>query len=367
MRHSLRNILCDQIDFVGTPGTRASTSRTGIPFFKSIQLAYVMSVTTSLEAPVRARTPRGIAAPESPVFILGMHRSGTTVLYEMLSATGNWNTLWAWHVASYDEILAGRTEASESQARFAQRLADAGMETRGVDAVKAGPETKEEYCFITDNKGYGSKLTDKAFPLFCEICQTVQGTQPQDRPLLLKNPWDFGNAPVIRRLIPSARFVYIHRHPIETINSMWKFLNQAFQEPNAYMAMMSERYADVTRSKWKMGALRSFVRNCPGTFIEGLILWFGKQCKSYLQSIDQIPQAERVEITYDQLCGQPNETMQRIREHLNLVDDGIDFSSMVKRRPRKIDARVDAKSAKIEKRAAKYLAHVSQFEQPAAS
>lgn len=302
-----------------------------------------------------------LIATEDPVFILGMHRSGTTVLYEMLAATGHWNTLWAWHVASYDEIRAGKTEHDISRAKFAQRLADTGMETRGVDAVKARPETKEEYCFIMDNKGFGSKLTKKALPLFREICETVQSTQAESRPLLLKNPWDFGNAHVVRELIPTARFVYIHRHPIETVNSMWRFLNAAFQEPNAYLAMLSERYLGITQSRWKMGALRTVVRRIPGAFIDGLILWFGKACDAYLKSIDLVPESERMEITYDELCAQPNATMARIRQQFNVPDNGVDFSEMISRRSGRVDSRVAAKSAKIERRMAAYLTKLGQL------
>lgn len=280
----------------------------------------------------------------------------------MMTEMGHWNTLWAWHVACYDEIREGKVDAEQSQAGFAQRLKDAGMETRGVDNVKAGPMSKEEYCFISDNKGFGSKLTAKGLPLFCEICETVQGTQQPGRSLLLKNPWDFGNAPVIKQLIPSARFVYIHRHPIETINSMWKFLNQVFREPNHYMAMMSERYDEIINSGWRWGGLSGFTKTFPGTFVNILVWWFGQQCDSYLKSIGQVEEADRVEITFDQLCGQPNETMAKIRSQFDLPEDGVDFSTMIQRRPRKIDPLVEAKEAKITRRAKKYLDHVRQID-----
>ena len=321
-----------------------------------------MSVSPSEHSSVsNPATASGHDPLDSPVFILGMHRSGTTLLYEMLTETGHWNTLWAWHVASYDEIRAGGVEHAASQAAFSQRLADAGMETRGVDAVKAGPESKEEYCFIMDNKGCGTKLTPRGLPLFQEICTTVQGTHAESRPLLLKNPWDFGNAPVIRQLLPSARFVYIHRHPQETVDSMWRFLNQAFQEPNAYMAMMSQQYAGITQSRWKMGLLSNIVRRIPGLFIDGLISWFGKSCDAYLKTIDQVPAEIRVDITYDELCAHPNETIQRIRTQLDLPDDGYDFSSMISRRNRACHSLVEARSGKIERRMAAYLRHISEL------
>ena len=124
-------------------------------------------------------------APPAPVFILGLHRSGTTILYEMLSALKHWNTLWAWHISNYDEIRAGKVDHTTSQSRFTERLLQTGMQTRGVDSIKAGPETKEEYCFILDNEGYGFRLTDKSLPAFHVMCETIQSTFPHPRPLLL--------------------------------------------------------------------------------------------------------------------------------------------------------------------------------------
>ena len=300
-------------------------------------------------------------AVRDPLFILGMHRSGTTLLYEMLSVMGHWNTLSAWHVASYDEIREGRIGHEVLQANITKRLADAGMETRGVDAVVAGPGAREEYCFIMDNKGFGNELTPRAFPMFQEICATVQGTHSCQRPLLLKNPWDFANGHVIQELIPSARFVYIHRHPMETVSSMWHFLHAALQEPNPYMEMLSRRYRDITHSRWKMGLLGNVVRRCPGSFIDALIWWFGSKCDGYLKSNSRIPEHKRIDITYDELCGHPNETMARIRQHFNVADNGTDYSSMISRRKAVCDRLVTAKSRKIERRMREYVRHMQQF------
>ncbi len=303
-------------------------------------------------------------AARDPLFILGMHRSGTTLLYEMLSVMGHWNTLSAWHVAGYDDIREGKIEHDVLRSNITKRLADAGMETRGVDAVMAGPETREEYCFIMDNKGFGNELTPRAFPLFQEICATVQGTYLSQRPLLLKNPWDFGNGHVIQKLIPSARFVYIHRHPTETVSSMWRFLHAALQEPNPYLEMLSRRYREITHSRWKMGLLGNAVRHCPGSFIDALIWWFGGKCDGYLKSNSSIPLQKRIDITYDELCEHPNETMARIRQHFDVADNGTDYSSMISRRKAVCDHLVTAKSRKIERRMRKYVSHMQQFSNP---
>jgi Sulfotransferase family len=313
------------------------------------------------EPPVEAASENSQPVTD-PVFILGMHRSGTTLLYEMMACLEQWNTLWAWHVACYDEIREGKTEQGLSLSRFSEHLRKAGIETRGVDAIKAGPETKEEYCFIMENHGYDNKLSRAEFSQFQELCATVQSTYSQQRPLLLKNPWDFGNAHVIRELIPSARFVYIHRHPVETINSMFRLLRGVLKTPNTYLETMSRRYRRVANNRWKKGLLNNTVQHLPGPFIDGLIWWFGRHCDDYLASIGRIPESARVEVTYDELCAQPNETMARIRQHFDLPDNDTDFSSMIKIRNSECDRRVVAKLPKIKRRMRAYLVrHARSF------
>ncbi len=298
----------------------------------------------------------------SPVFILGMHRSGTTLLYEMLTHTGCWNTLWAWHVISFDEIESPDVDLAHSQDNLLKRFADAGLETRGVDAVKVQLETKEEYGFILDNRRQGAKITRKNLPLFHQIGKSVQRTFPEQRPLLLKNPWDFGNAPLIKELIPSAKFVYIHRPPEEAVSSMWKFLSQALLKKNEYMAMLSTRYEKLNRTRLKLGLMRRFITRHPQWFVKILVRWLGKCCDRYLNSVGQIEEHDRIEITYDQLCAAPDATIAAILSHLGMTGANVDYSAMIERRGGRIDDLVKAQLPAIERRFAAYTRHVSTIE-----
>jgi hypothetical protein len=298
---------------------------------------------------------------DSPTFILGMHRSGTTLLYEMLARSGCWNTLWAWHVTAYDEIEPANADLEESKARLSRRFADAGLETRGVDSIRVSIETMEEYGFILDNRGQGPRITRKNFPLFQGICRTVQRTFSEPKPLLLKNPWDFGNAPLIRELMQSARLVYIHRSPIEVVNSMWKFLRGVFTEKNEYMTMLSTQYERLTRTRVRIGALRWVIKHQPMIFVKGLIRWFAKSCDLYLKTATQIAERDRIEVTYDQLCSAPDSTIAAILEHCGVHGADVDYSSMIERRTGKIDELVAAQSAAIERRFAAYLRQISEI------
>ena len=56
-----------------------------------------------------------------PVFIVGDHRSGTTVLYQLLASTGAFSVVTAYHVICYDRIVADHLFKQAGAAR--QRLA----------------------------------------------------------------------------------------------------------------------------------------------------------------------------------------------------------------------------------------------------
>jgi hypothetical protein len=51
------------------------------------------------------------------------------------------------------------------------------------------------------------------------MCKKIQFIAGNDKPILLKNPYDFPNFLYIKRVFPNARFVFIHRNPLKTISS----------------------------------------------------------------------------------------------------------------------------------------------------
>lgn len=62
-------------------------------------------------------------------------------------------------------------------------------------------------------------ITRKNVALFTEMCKKIQFIAGNDKPILLKNPYDFPNFLYIKRVFPNARFVFIHRNPLKTISS----------------------------------------------------------------------------------------------------------------------------------------------------
>ncbi len=183
-----------------------------------------------------------------PVFIVGDHRSGTTLLHRLLADTGCFNYVSAYHVIRYDEVLTdfvgGRTGAAnqEIMAEFQRQ----GLKDRGIDATPAVPEAPIEYGFImagTTNRR--PRITEKTLPKFQELAQKIQYVGDPKKPLLLKNPWDVICFMDIKRFYPDARFVFIHRHPANVLNSQLRAIRSMLEARNGFTAMIAPWYREL--------------------------------------------------------------------------------------------------------------------------
>src|SRR4051812_34666393 len=88
-----------------------------------------------------------------PVFIIGDHRSGTTLLYQMLAATGHFNVVTAYDVIQYDSLLQahldGKTDQAKSKLNY--EFAAVGLTDRVIDGVRVSADLTEEYGFVIDD------------------------------------------------------------------------------------------------------------------------------------------------------------------------------------------------------------------------
>jgi len=112
----------------------------------------------------------------NPIFIMGDHRSGTTLLYQTLVATECFNCVRADHAIEYDEILDNYVNNIENQARLelSELFRNQGITDRGIDKVVATPDLPEEYGFIFINAGYESHMNHENLPLFTQPKKSTQ-------------------------------------------------------------------------------------------------------------------------------------------------------------------------------------------------
>ena len=89
-----------------------------------------------------------------PVFIVGLHRSGTSILYKMLTETGNFNPVTAYHLINYNELLLNHHLKKEEFAKqlLTESFREKGLRDRGIDRLKVTAEFAEEYGFLLNKK-----------------------------------------------------------------------------------------------------------------------------------------------------------------------------------------------------------------------
>jgi hypothetical protein len=264
--------------------------------------------------------------PFRPYFIIGDHRSGTTLLHRLLAGTGSFNYVSAYHVMRYNEILTnhleGRTEAAKTA--LANTFAQLGMKNRIIDDTPTTPDAPVEYGFILAAalNVRRALLTPAAQEKFEELCRKVQYLSDPQKPLLLKNPWDVLNFVSIKERVPSARFIFIHRHPLTVMTSQVHAIRSMLAARNPFVAMLAPWYAKLYERRLQLSAARFFDASPFDLWVRLVGLHTIRVARYFLANIGALPAADYVSLTYEELCRRPDETMERILRFAGVADAG---------------------------------------------
>jgi len=170
-------------------------------------------------------------APQEPLFILGLWRSGTTVLHELLTATGSFVTPLTWQCFNPSTcFLTGPPERDASAARpmDAGRIAALGPQEDEFALTLLGEPSV--YRGLIDPRRLrecGAKLWQDEEGELARWRDFVRGVAvgaPGAR-LLLKSPSHTFRLPRLQAAYPRARFLWIGRHTGEVLGSsvrMWR-------------------------------------------------------------------------------------------------------------------------------------------------
>ncbi len=264
-----------------------------------------------------------------PVFILGLHRSGTTLLYELLGATGCFNVVTARHVAFFDGIARPGGDVEGFDRRVAERFGSLEQADRGVDGVSVGPDTPEEYGFLlerlTGSRGF-SASSGGALRCICDMIQRDSGAR---RPTLLKNPWDFDRADLLREVFPGARFVFIHRNPFHVLSSTLRMTLALAERRSAYLAMLSDRYAALSESEFPWRVVRRLGRGAPGLMADWIIRYFASRAKGFLRVMPRGDWGSFPHIRYEELCEDPDDVISTTLDRLGFTLTAQDFAGHI--------------------------------------
>ncbi|MFN5961458.1 MAG: sulfotransferase [Verrucomicrobiota bacterium] len=298
----------DWLSLLGEPGRRID------PEFRvraavATMLTMATSALSRFEPEVKL-TPAQEAAWERPVFVLGLPRSGTSMLHQLLAR--NPSLCFASKADCYHPhtLLAIRQLGLH---RIMTRLNPA--RSRSMDGVLTGWELPEEDNIaigiltgfgIRVDSIFGNPVRDTpcrpampehfavpwqaAFRRFSRKLAMVHGL-----PALFKSPTNTVSIPWILRVFPQARFITIFRHPHSHFQSL--------------MA------TDAGRDKYAgWNALR---RRGTGSTSE-LAAFGGRMANAYFATRGLIGNKNLCEVRYEDLVNDPVTVLAGIHEHLSI-------------------------------------------------
>ena len=282
--------------------------------------------------------------PVRPVFIMGLHRSGTTFLYDSVARAFPLSQLSLYRLFYYRRLLCN---ARDGQADVDQRKLDAcfaalGIRDRKIDSVPVAADEVEEYGFLLRRLGGSFKLSEDTAPLFEEMCRKLLALEPDSEAVLLKNPWDTANARWIAGRYEQARFIYISREPIAVLNSMLNAFLAYLDGPQHYLEMLLD--TGNGRKGYRKGYLIwLLMRGLRAVLGERAIALLARpmlarhvarEVVSYRQQLAAMPGNQAVEVDYAQLVQNPGETMTALAEFLDLPLRNVDELGLRAAKPR---------------------------------
>ena len=191
-----------------------------------------------------------LPSPADPIFVTGLPRSGTTYLFNLLALDSNHRSPKYWEIMSPLPLIKGnfgikkREWKINAELKFARTIIP---KLRHMHHIRA--QTPEEcellatinvrsfvYMCMANVPEYVEYLKDCSFEsVFIWHKKFFQMLELTGRPKrwLLKDPSHIGHIPEILKIYPNARFINIHRSPMESIASfcsLTKNIRSAFSK-----------------------------------------------------------------------------------------------------------------------------------------
>ena len=179
---------------------------------------------------------RSLPEPADPIFLTGLPRSGTTFLFNLLSLDPSHRSPLYWEImnplplAKTSQQKKWRQNKINFQLKFARTIIP---KLRAMHHIRG--ETPEEcmliatmnirsivYLCMADVPEYAEYLKSCSFEsVFLWHKRFLQVLEITKRPKrwLLKDPSHIGHIPEILSAYPNAKFINIHRDPVESIGS----------------------------------------------------------------------------------------------------------------------------------------------------
>lgn len=253
----------------------------------------------------------GTTLTHDPVFILGHWRSGTTFLHYLMACDPqfgvmtNFRTFYPWFMDAGKKSLARRllarsipakrwdnmalTSDSPQEEEFALHLLTGASAYTGWYFPRRLRHFFEKYALLqfgdeTDRARFGQQYLH----LIKKLTAICGGKR-----LLLKNPPNTGRISLLLELFPNARFVYLQREPAEVFYSTLRMHEQVLDRFSATPCYRVDLPAFVPA-------------------------FYARLMERYEADKTLVPPGNLVEITYEQLTLDPEQTLHAIYDALAL-------------------------------------------------
>jgi hypothetical protein len=214
-----------------------------------------------------------------------------------------------------------------------------GITTRKTDELEVTADYAHEYMYIFSQKNYPWKLTAKNKQLFEELCKKLRYISDNNKPLLLKNPYDYPNFLFVKKNYPNAKFIFIHRNPLEVISSSLRLYETRFKNEDKLMGLYYEQYTKLFQNPLALFLARIYYTSCFPLGVFKIIWHSTKANKYFLKNIKYLSDEDYISINYEKLCMEPNKVIIKILDFLNMKTDK-DFNKYVKPRKLKLIPRI---------------------------
>jgi hypothetical protein len=270
-----------------------------------------------------------------PVFIMGVQRSGTSILYEILNKTNSFNIITAYHIIKNRELIYNHMNnlEEESKKKLAVFFKSKSQIDRGIDKLKITPDFPEEYGFVLAQKTGKPQIINESLKIFNEFCKKIQYISENNKPLLLKNPFDFSNFLFIKKIIPDAKYIFIHRFPIKTLNSQINSIRTLLKQKSQYMSLLSPSYDKMFNNKILLNYYKFMYNSLSPITTNKAIKNLVNRTKYFLENIESIGKNDYVSTRYEDICEKPNQEIKKIMSFLKIkIDSNVDFRKFIKPR-----------------------------------
>jgi len=294
---------------------------------------------------------------QPPVFIMGDHRSGTTLLHLLLAATGCFDLVTVYHVLDYGQLLVHRWAGVEAEAQnaLAAGLIRHGLVDRVIDGVAVTPDLPEEYAFILTRRGGALRLGPRNRWRFHQMRRKLAWLSGATRPLLLKSPYDVDQAVALRALAPGARFIFIHRDPVAIVNSRLRAVRQVVEHRSPYYALLDPGYRRLTGSPLLLGMARRLFAPSAAAGLAMVRHHVWRICRSWPRQHTVLAAEEHIALRYEDVCAEPARHVRDILGFLGLRPDAEpDYAALVRPRALGLLPEVERAAGAIRQETAAY-------------